>query len=167
MVPPKYPLALRYASCTTQGKTTEDLLFSYIQNFFLLSILWGNRDARLKLSLQVSASVPGNESLPLWLFPGHFLQNIWYVSEISSPFPFICTGTIRNTAAAAFTKAGVKLRDKNKTYRQWRQGCVAWEDYRNAVWGQESRWNWAWQGMWKITRYSLDMSGGRDRQGRM
>ena len=27
----------------------------------------------------------------------------------------------------------VKLRDKKEMYRQWKQGCVAWEEYRDAI----------------------------------
>ena len=28
----------------------------------------------------------------------------------------------------------VKLKQKKELYRQWKQGCVPWEEYRNAVW---------------------------------
>lgn len=28
----------------------------------------------------------------------------------------------------------IKLMEKKNIYAQWKQGCVAWEEYKNAIW---------------------------------
>lgn len=67
----------------------------------------------------------------------------------------------------------VKMREKKKNCRQWKQGWAAWEEYRGAVWKCRNgirkawafQWNWTWLWMWKITsRDSTDMLVRRDQK---